>query len=96
MSIPVHTVQVLDPQSGNDFYDRVILAQKVNVAYGTGTNPTVAVTFAEGLPQSYGVFANASGNFPVAVSNKTSSGFTLTIVGTVGAAGTVDVLVVAA
>ena len=91
MSIPVHTVQVLDPQTGNDFFDRVILAQKVNVAYGTGTNPTT-----EGLPQSYGVFANASGNFPVAVSNKTSSGFTLTIVGTVGAAGTVDVLVVAA
>src|SRR5207344_541552 len=56
MSIPVHTVQVLDPQTGNDFFDRVILAQKVNVAYGTGTNPTVAVTFTEGLPQSYGVF----------------------------------------
>ena len=33
MSIPVHTVQVLDPQTGNDFFDRVILAQKVNLAY---------------------------------------------------------------
>jgi hypothetical protein len=59
MSIPVHTVQVLDPQTGNDFFDRVILAQKVNLAYAAGTNPTVAVTFAEGLPQSYGVFATA-------------------------------------
>ena len=68
----------------------------VNLAYAAGTNPTVAVTFTEGLPQSYGVFATASGNFPVSVSNKTSSGFTLTIVGTVAAAGTVDVLVVAA
>jgi hypothetical protein len=96
MSMTKHVIQVLDPEVGTDFLDRTILAQKVNLAYGTGTNPTVAVTFAEGLPQSYGVFANASGNFPVAVSNKTSSGFTLTIVGTVGAAGTVDVLVVAA
>ena len=96
MSMTKHVIQVLDPEVGTDFLDRTILAQKVNLAYGTGTNPTVAVSFTEGLPQAYGVFANASSGTGVLVSAKTSSGFTLTIVGTSIAAGTVDVLVVAA
>jgi hypothetical protein len=98
MSIPVHTIQVLDPQTGNDFFDRVILGQKTGIAYTASAGASYNVSFSEGLPQAYSVFVSlnsASSGGPPYVTNKTSTGFTITIPGT-PTAGLMDVLVVAA
>ena len=96
MSIPVHTVQVLDPQPGNDFYDRVIVAQKVGVAVTNGTNPTLAVTFSEGLPQVNGVWVSVNtASLTYFITAKTASGFTINFTGTASST-TADILVVAA
>ncbi|WP_024516831.1 hypothetical protein [Bradyrhizobium sp. Tv2a-2] len=97
MSIPVHTVQVLDSQSGSDFFDRMILGQKIAVAVPNGSSTqTVAVTFVDALPQVYSVFAsfNTTG-LTYFITSKSSTGFTLNVTGTTSST-TADILVVAA
>lgn len=88
---------VLDPTTSSDL-DKVVLAQKLAVAYTATANATYAITFTDGLPPNYSVFVSlnsASSGGPPFVTLKTSTGFTITIPGT-PTAGVMDILVVAA
>jgi hypothetical protein len=96
--IDKHSVMVLDPAAGTDFYDRVIVGQKVSLAGPTGAGTqTLAVTFTDGLPQFYSVFVEANIQMQTWVTAKTSTGFTVNCNngGTIPA-NTLDILVVAA
>lgn len=97
MAIAKHVINVLDPAEGVDFFDRVILAHKVGLAITNGTNPTLAVTFTDGLPQNYSVFVACNQSLVPFITAKTSTGFTVNLTGTAsGGTCTIDVLVVAA
>jgi len=97
MASAVHTVQILDPQSGTDFYDRVIVAQRIAVPYTATTGTAYPITFAEGLPSAYSVFITPSTDIlkPAGVTLKTSTGFTVTLPGAITVAGVMDILVFA-
>jgi len=96
MSVQKHTIQTLDGSSPN-FSDRVIVGQQFNVAVTNGVNPTVAVVFTEGLPPNYGVYVMSNQSMFAYVTAKTSTGFTVNLVGTAsGGTCVIDVLVFAA
>lgn len=67
------------------------------VTSGSGESDTVAVKFGKGLPASYNVQITLSGPGAVKVTNKTQSGFNVTVSPLSGslAAGAMDVLVLA-
>src|SRR5581483_3635905 len=85
------------------FNDRIIDAQKNNVAYASGsTSVATDVSFPSfALPVDasgnalYGVQVTASQDCAVAVTNKSDHGFTVTLFATAVAAGTFDCLVTA-
>lgn len=103
MPFALHAIQVPDNGLLN-YYDRLVVAGKIDVANaaggGAGDAVTTTVTFATGaLPASYLVMVSPSQACFVNVGSKTHSGFDVTLTPVDGsttlAAGTFDVLVVA-
>jgi hypothetical protein len=97
-----HTIEA--PDGGQPLYnDRIIVAVRNNVANASGsTSVATSVNFpAFALPVDasgnalYGVHVTPSQDCTVAVTNKTSSGFTVTLFATAVAAGSFDCLVIA-
>lgn len=103
MPFPLHIVEVADG-SNNLWSDRLIVGVQNGLASAAGGSAgaavTVTVAFAD-LPAVYGVHVgiNNADAATAVVSNKTSTGFTVTLAPAVAtvtlAAGTIDVLVVA-
>lgn len=98
MSVVNHITQVLDPGSGTDFLDRIIVGQKLGVAITATTGTVYPVTFTDGLPANYHVIVTPSVDIikPAFVSGKTSTGFNVTLPGAVPGAGTMDITVFSA
>ena len=104
MALNKHTVAVLDSPTVPSFTDRMIVGQQLAVANaagaGPGTSVTTVVTFPEELPPAYSVFIQSYQDCTAFVTLKTVFGFSVTqtprLAANALAAGTFDVLVVAA
>jgi hypothetical protein len=98
MGIINHINYILDPQSGTDFLDRIIVGQKIAVPITATTGTVYPISFIDPLPANYMVVVTPSVDIikPAFVSGKTSTGFNVTLPGAVPGAGTMDILVYSA
>ena len=83
MSLPIHTLDV--PNGGNGYArkDRIFKAAAFGVVNaagsGAGASVSINITGLSGLPSNYAVTVNPGQDATWFVSNKTSTGFTITL-----------------
>lgn len=94
MPLELHTLEMTaNPPSG--MLDRVMLGTMTVSNVSGSTSVATSVTWPNTLPATYSVHVTPSQNAGVAVSAKTSTGFTVTLYATSVSAGTFDVTVIA-
>ena len=101
MAFQLHTIEVpggVTPQKN----DRIVIGNLPNVANAAGTGAGASVTVSVtglSLPAAYGVSVEPSQDANCFVTNKTSSGFTVTMNPRLAtntlAAGTLDIIIIA-
>jgi hypothetical protein len=103
MPFPLHTVEVPDGSTGQQYSDRVVIGTQLGIANlagsGAGTAVTTAVAFPNGaLPANYQVAVTPDQAAMISVTGKTANGFNVVMtpdIGTTLGVGTFDVTVIA-